>query len=414
MPLNRVVITGMGAISPFGAGVKSLLSGLYQMRSAVSYCPEMKSVGGLRSLVAAMVPDVDARHIPRKYRRSMSNMSIFAVLAAEEAMQQGGVGSQQCESGRLGVAVGSTLASAAVTEDFFNDFSRDHSLERMKTSLFFKIMNHSCAANVAQTFSIRGRLLAPAAACATGSQAIGYGYEMIAAGYQDMMLCGGADEHHPLTSATFDIMNAASIAYNDDPHHTPRPFDARRDGMVCGEGSGILLLESLPSALERGARILGEVVGFASLTDTGNIANPDSAVMTDCMRLALDNAGVEAEQVGYVNAHATGTEYGDIAESKAIAAVVGATTAVSSLKGHLGHTLAASGALETIATLDMLHSARVVPTLNLDEVDPRCAALNYECTGLRDNENGTLDFALKNNFALGGVNTSLVFRRYIK
>jgi len=413
--LKRVVITGMGAISPFGSGVAELLSGLYQMRSAVRYCSEMNSVAGLRCMVAARVPALDVKQIPRKFRRSMSNMSIYAVLAAAEAMQQGQIGEQECGSGRLGVAVGSTLASTATSEDFFNDYSSDHSLERMKTSLFFKLMNHTCAANVAQTFSIRGRLLAPSAACATGSQTIGYGYEMIAAGHQDMMLCGGADEYHPLTSATFDIMNAGSNGYNDKPQQTPRPFSAERDGMVCGEGSGVLLLESLSSALERGATILGEVVGFASLTDTGNIANPDSAVMADCMRLAMKDAKVVAEQIDYVNAHATATEQGDIAESQAIAAVFGDKTAVSSLKGHLGHTLAASGALESIATLDMLRCGQLVPTLNLTEVDTRCASLNYlKCDDSDKLGRDTFNYALKNNFALGGVNTSLVFRRYTK
>jgi len=418
--LNRVVITGMGAISPYGSGVAELLSGLYQNRSAVRYCPEMLAIKGLRSLVAASVPDsvleMAVQQIARKHRRSMSSMSIYAVLAAAEAMHQAGVGAIECESGQLGVILGSTLASSATTEEFFNDFARDHSLERMKTSLFFKIMNHSCAANIAQTFSIKGRILAPAAACATGSQSIGYGYEMIATGQQEMLLCGGADEHHPLTSATFDVMHAASTAYNDDAQHTPRPFSAQRDGMVCGEGSGVLLLESLSSALQRGANILGEVVGFATLTDSGNIANPDSAIMAECMQLALDNAHLTADQIGYVNAHATATEQGDIAESNAIAAVFGDKTPVSSLKGHLGHTLAASGALEAIATLDMQRSGKIVPTLHLTEIDSRCAPLNYVREADSDvdiNEHRPIDFALKNSFALGGVNTSLVLGRYI-
>lgn len=419
MQLNRVVITGTGAVSPFGAGVAELLFGLYRNHSAVRYYPQMKAINGLRSLVAAHVPasvlEIAGQQIARKYRRSMSPMSIYAVLAASEAMQQAGVGARECESGQLGVIVGSTLASTGTTEDFFNDFARDHSLERMKTSLFFKIMNHTCAANIAQTFSIKGRILAPAAACATGSQAIGYGYEMIAAGQQEMVLCGGADEHHPLTSATFDVMNAASIAYNDAPHQTPRPFNAQRDGMVCGEGSGVLLLESLTSARKRGATILGEVVGFATLTDSGNIANPDREIMAQCMNLALNNAHINAIQVGYVNAHATATEQGDIAESHAIAAVFGDTTPVSSLKGHMGHTLAASGALETIATIEMQQTGRIVPTLHLNEIDLRCAPLNYvreTAPGVEQRINGPIEYALKNNFALGGVNTSLVLRRY--
>ena len=409
MQLNRVVITAMGAISPFGSSVVDLLDGLYQNRSAVRCYPEMADVNELRSLVAAKVVDIDPKQIPRKHRRSMSNMSIYATLAAAEAISNGNIGDAECSSGRLGVVMGSTVTSTEVTEQFFTDYLSDHSIERMKTSLFFKLMNHACAANVAQTYNIAGRILAPSAACATGSQAIGYGYEMIAAGHQDMMLCGGADEHHPLTTATFDVMQAASVAYNDNPQQTPRPFSSDRDGMVCGEGSGVLLLESLPSAQQRQAKILGEVVGFATLSDTGNIAKPDSKIMAQCMRSAIADAGIAVDNIDYVNAHATETEHGDIAESHAIADVFGSHVPVSSLKGHLGHTLAASGALETIATVDMLNTGCLIPTLHLDDVDPRCAKLDYVC----ETRQCAVEYALKNNFALGGINTSLVLRRYV-
>lgn len=408
MQLKRVVITGMGAVSPFGPTVDDLLSGLDEDRSAVQYCEALCQVQGLRSLVASQVCGVDPKQIARKHRRSMSRMSIYATLAAKEALMQADVGPELYSAGQLGVAAGSTVGSTETTEAFFADYFRDHSLERMKSTLFFQLMNHSCASNIAQTFDITGRILAPSAACATGSQAIGYGYEMIAAGHQQMMLCGGADELHPLTCATFDVMHAASTQFNDCPQQTPRPFSADRDGMVCGEGSGILLLESLDSALSRGVEILGEVVGFATVSDPGNIANPDSEVMARCMRQALAVADVAETQIDYVNAHATATQQGDIAESNAIASVFNHRVAVSSLKGHLGHTMAASGALETIATVNMLQRGHLVPTLHLEEVDPHCADLNYVCARSEQ----PLQFALKNNFALGGVNTSLVLRRY--
>lgn len=408
MSLNRVVITGMGAVSPFGGTVADLLSGLYEGRSAVAYYEALRQVQGLRSLVASRVQGIDPKQIARKHRRSMSKMSIYATLAATEAMAQAGIDEKLCASGDLGVAVGSTVGSTEVTEAFFEDYFTDHSLERMKSTLFFQMMNHTCASNIAQTFNITGRLLAPSAACATGSQAIGYGYEMIAQGHQQMMLCGGADELHPLTCATFDVMHAASTAYNDQAQQTPRPFAADRDGMVCGEGSGVVVLESLDSALRRKAHILGEVVGFATVSDPGNIANPDARVMAHCIRKALESADIDAAQVDYVNAHATATEQGDIAESQAIGDVFDTPVAVSSLKGHLGHTMAASGALETIATVDMLQQGRLVPTLHLEDVDQRCEKLNY----IKKIEEKPLSVALKNNFALGGVNTSLVLRRY--
>ncbi|WP_432823837.1 beta-ketoacyl synthase N-terminal-like domain-containing protein, partial [Trichloromonas sp.] len=191
MSLRRVVITGMGAISPFGCGTAVFNEGLRQGQSAVREVPALREITGLRSQVAALVPEFDAKAIPRKFRRSMSLMSIYATLACQEALAQGGLGETECGSGRLGVAIGSTVGSIATSESFFTDFLTDRSLERMKSTLFFQIMNHSCAANVAQALGVTGRILAPAAACSTGSHAIGYGAEMIAMGKQEMMLCGG-------------------------------------------------------------------------------------------------------------------------------------------------------------------------------------------------------------------------------
>ncbi|MBN1141361.1 MAG: beta-ketoacyl-[acyl-carrier-protein] synthase family protein [Deltaproteobacteria bacterium] len=405
---NRVVITGLGAVSPYGRGTDALVEGLLQGRSAVRTMPELARVGGMRPRLAATVLGIDPKEIPRKLRRSMSPMSVFAVLAAQEAVAQGGLSTFHCGDGRLGVAIGSTVGSTQAIEDFFRDFFTDNSLERMKTTLFFQIMNHTVAANVVQALEISGRLLAPASACSTGCQAVGYGFEMIAAGRQEMMLCGGADEFHPLTVATFDIMNAASFAFNEEPSRSPRPFDRDRDGMVCSEGAGVVLLESLPSALARGASILGEVAGFATVSDTGNIAHPDPKVMARCMELALADAGVEPEQVDYVNAHATGTQQGDQAECEAVVAVFGGSVPVSSYKGHIGHTMAASGSLELIAALELMNRQRLVPTLNLKNIDPLCGGVRHpEAVSA-----SSIAVFVKNSFALGGVNSTLVVRRY--
>lgn len=408
MSLNRVVITGMGAVSPYGAGVPALLEGLLAGRSAVSSVAGLTAVGGLRTRVAGLVSGVDPQQIPRKFRRSMSNMSVYAYLACEEALRQAGLDAEQYRDGRTGVAIGSTVGSTQTTEEFFVDFLADRSLERMRSTTFFQIMNHSCAANVAQALGLSGRLMAAAAACATGCQALGYGYETIALGKQERMLCGGADEFHPLTAATFDIMNAASVAFNDEPQRTPRPFDRRRDGVVCAEGSGVVLLESLAAAQRRQAPILGEIIGFATCCDPESIANPNAAEIERCMLAALDDAGIPAEQVDYVNAHATATELGDIAEGQAIAGVFGSATPVSSLKGHFGHAMAASGALEFIAAIEMMRHGRLIPTLNLDEVDPACGALNH----LRAVTPQRTAVFIKNSFALGGVNSSIIARSF--
>ena len=408
MPLKRVVITGMGAISPFGRGVDTLMNALLQGGSGVRILPELADIRGIRTRVAAIVPGVDPGEIPRKYRRSMSAMSVFAALAAGDAIAQAGLSGEQIHGGRLGVSIGSTIGSPRTTQAFFDDFRTDNSIERMKSGVFFHIMNHSCAANVAHMFGVTGRTVAPSAACSTGSLAVGYGSEMIAMGKQDFMLCGGADEFHPLTAATFDIMNAASTGFNESPGKTPRPFDRDRDGVVCAEGSGILLLESLESALRRNAEILAEIVGFSSTSDPESIANPNAANIAHCMRQALLDAGIGPAGIDYVNAHATGTELGDIAESEAIRSVFGDRVPVSSLKGNLGHAMAASGALELAASVEMMRREVLLPTHNLDHVDPLCASVTH----VREVTRRRVDTVMKNNFALGGVNSSLIVRRF--
>jgi 3-oxoacyl-[acyl-carrier-protein] synthase II len=408
MQTRRVVITGMGSISPFGRGVEILIASLFAMKSSVTKIPGLADFGGLRTHVAAVVPGIDPKEIPRKYRRSMSKMSIYATLACQEAVSQGNVTETQLSGGRLGISMGSTVGSPIATQEFFEDFLTYRSLERMRATTFFQIMNHSCATNVAQALGITGRILAPSSACSTGCQAIGYGFEMIASGKQDMMLCGGADEFHPLSPATFDIMSAASVRYNDTPHLTPRPFDRNRDGVVCSEGSGVLLLEALDSAQKRGAPVFAEITGFATSADIFNIADPNTESIESCIRLVLEDAGVRADGIDYINAHATGTIQGDIAESTAISRVFGSDVPVSSLKGHLGHTMAACGALETIASVAMIDKGFLIPTLNLENVDPLCGNIRH----IRRVEEADIQTVLKNNFALGGVNTCIVIRGY--
>ncbi len=406
MSLETVVVTGVGIISPLGHSLEELTDALLAGASGVRYLPELEQVGGLRSRLAATVEGIEPKLIPRKVRRSMSKMSIYAYLASQQALQMAAFPEELLAAGRTGVVIGSTLGSTETTELFFADYFTDHSLERIKSGLFFQIMGHSCAANVAQSLGITGRVMAPSAACATSCQAIGYAYEQIAFGRQDAILCGGADEFHPLTAATFDVMHAASTGFNDQPQQAPRPFDIARDGIVCGEGSGILLLEKKSSAVARGATILAEISGFATTSDTSSIANPDVGAMFECMRLALADAGIGAEALGYVNAHATGTLQGDVAEAEAIRRLVGAAVPVSSFKGHLGHTMAASGAIELSASIGMMRRGELAATRNLQQVDDACAGLLH----LQQNLAARPKYILKNNFAMGGINSTVIIR----
>jgi 3-oxoacyl-[acyl-carrier-protein] synthase II len=406
MRLRRVVITGTGAVSPFGRGSDLLHESLALDRSAVSAPDCLTSVGGLGTRVAGLVPDVDIQQIPRTMRRSMSAMSAYAYLAAQEAIAEAGLDPGRIGGGRFGVAVGSTLGSPETLESFFRQYIASGGIEQMKSMLFFRSMGHSAAVNVAQALGVTGRVLSPSAACASGCQATGLGYEAIAFGRQDYMLCGGADEYHPLVSGAFDIMTAASTAYNATPQRTPRPFDADRDGVVCSEGAGMLLLESLDSAQARGAPVLAEILGFACGCDPGGIAAPSAEHIASCMRAALEDAAIPAGTVDYVNAHATGTVQGDIAESQAIFALFGDRVPVSSLKGHLGHCMAASGALETIAVTRMLRERRWLPTKNFERPDDRCADIFLPRTPLE--ARGSV--VVKNSFAFGGMNCTLILK----
>ena len=404
MSLEPVVVTGIGIISPLGHGCDELLTALLAGESGVREVPELEKVGGLRSRLAATVSGIDPKQIPRKLRRSMSNMSVYSYLASQQALEMAGYPNERLSAGRTGVVIGSTLGSTETSENFFADYFRDYSLERMKSGLFFQIMGHSCAANVAQSLGITGRVMALSAACATSCQAVGYAYEQIAFGRQDAILCGGADEFHPLTVATFDMMNAASTGYNQQPDQSPRPFDSARDGVVCGEGSGILLLEKKSAAEARGATILAEILGFATTSDTSSIATPDVGAMYDCMRLALADAGIAPDDLDYLNAHATGTLQGDIAEAEAIRRLVGDKVPVSSLKGHLGHTMAASGTIELSASIGMMRRGELVATRNLQQIDEDCRGICH----LQHNCEKPIKYMLKNNFAMGGINSTVI------
>ena len=416
MCAQRVVITGMGAVSPYGEGVPRLVAGLDAGLCALSPLPDLQEsgpeahpspsgVGGLHCRVAGLVPPVDSKRIPRELRRAMSPMSVYACLAAREALNQAGF-TEAVALPRMGVALGSTLGSPQTLHDFFSEFLRENSVESVRSTVFFKIMGHTVASNVALACGCTGRVLAPAAACASGLVSMGLGYEAIAAGHEQCMLCGGADEFHLLTAATFDRLGAATHAA--DPRKASLPFDRARQGIVCAEGAGVLLLESLSSAQARKAPILAEVLGFA-LRNSANIAQPDARSIELCMREALDNAGLTAQQIGSVHAHATGTAQGDAAEGQAIAALVGAHTPVSSLKGHWGHTMAACGALESIAGVEGLRRGRLWPTLGLQEPDPLCGELGHVRAITAQSRPAPL---LKNCFALGGCVCSIVLGNF--
>ncbi|MDP7157286.1 MAG: beta-ketoacyl synthase N-terminal-like domain-containing protein, partial [SAR324 cluster bacterium] len=271
---------------------------------------------------------------------------------------------------------------------------------------YIKMMSNTCVANLGQFFKLKGRLIPTCSACTSGSQALGFAYEAVKFGQQDFMIAGGAEELSVSEAAMFDVLYATSIR-NNAPEQTPAPFDCHRDGLVIGEGSASFVLETLESATARGARIYAELLGHGANSDGEHMTAPSVAGMQRVMELALDDAGLEPQNIGYVNAHGTATEVGDLAESEATNRVFGSSMPISSLKGHIGHTMGACGALETWMTLHMAREGWFAPTLKLNEVDSRCAPLDY----LQEGRSMDVDYVMCNNFAFGGINTSLIFKK---
>lgn len=407
MSLKRVVITGAGVVSPFGNGLPDLMKGIQEGRSAVRRMEGWEQYTGLRSLVGAPVELRDEKRIPRQKRRSMGRMSIFAAQAADEAIADAGLTLAGEDPWRVGCVIGSTMGSAKSINDAFETMLPEKDLSRLNSTMFFQCMSHTAAVNVAQYLGLNGAIMAPAAACASALHAIGTGYDLIRLGRQDVLLCGGAEELHPTVTGSFDILFATSTKYNDAPQKTPRPFDKDRDGLVCGEGSGLLVLEDYERAVKRNAKIYAEIVGYSTTANGLHVSQSNKEAMVVCMRQALRDAHVQSGEIDYVNAHATATIQGDQEEAEAIREVFGLTAPVSSLKGYIGHTLGASGALELAASLSMMEQGVIYPTLNLDAVSPECEGIHHVMQPLQKQ----LRTILKNGFAFGGINAALVCRR---
>ncbi|MTW22052.1 beta-ketoacyl-[acyl-carrier-protein] synthase family protein [Allochromatium palmeri] len=406
---RRVVITACSAITPIGYGQQSIVESLRLGRSGIKPLRDDGLLTGhIHSRVFGTVDYPIDYAFNRSQRKTMGPVAYYACQVAKDVLEASGLSKESIASGRLGVAFGSTHGSPTVQRDIYQTFFQ--SLETEFSSIgavdYLRSMVHTTAVNITRMFGITGRVIASSTACTTSSQAIGFGYEMIKFGVQDAMLCGGADEYDTTTVAVFDNLLACSVGYNDCPSRTPRPFDKKRDGLVVGEGGAAVLLEEYESAKQRGAAILGEVIGFACNNNGGDLILPNLDGITSTLRLALDDANIEAKEVDYISAHATATKMGDIIESQAIEAVYGQSPYVTGLKSYTGHTMGTCGAMELIMTLYMMAEDFLAPTLNLQEIDPRCARLNYTPEVIE----ASTRIAAIQNFAFGGVNTCLLIK----
>ncbi|WP_308029717.1 beta-ketoacyl-ACP synthase [Neisseria lactamica] len=405
---RRVAVTGIGGITAFGRDWQSIQAAFKAEKNAVKYMDWHERFPELEAQLGAPIENyTPPKHWTRKQLRSMGRVSYLCVDAAEQALTDAGLlGDESITDGRMGVACGSSSGSTKdigdVGELLLTGTSRNFS-----ANTYVRMMPHTTAANIGIFFGLKGRIIPTSSACSSGSQGIGYAYEAIKYGLTDMMLAGGGEEFCPSEVYVFDSLYAASRR-NGEPEKTPRPYDVNRDGLVIGEGAGIFVLEELEHAKRRGAKIYAELVGYGANSDGSHVTQPQKDTMQKCMELALQDAGITPDKIGYVNGHGTATEKGDIAETLATEAVFGFVP-ISSQKSYLGHTLGACGALEAWFSIEMMNGGWFAPTLNLNDIDPRCGKVDYILSGGREIET---DYVMSNNFAFGGVNTSLVFKRW--
>ncbi|MBW2464261.1 MAG: beta-ketoacyl-ACP synthase [Deltaproteobacteria bacterium] len=402
---RRVVITGMGAVTPIGHSVDDSVARLKAHEHGVRFMPEWEFIDDLQCRIAATVGGIDfQKRYHRRVRRTMGRVALLALHASEQAIAQAGLTEELLEGGRTGLAYGSTSGSSGELELYSRPLMYSNSMRGLQSNAYLRIMTHTCAANLASHFKVRGRVQPTCSACTSGSQAVGYGYEMIRAGIEDVMICGGAEEMHYTSAITFDLLMATSAHFNDRPDESPRPFDTGRDGLVTGEAGATMVLEEYEHAKSRGAEILGEVLGYASCCDGAHITQPNPKGMRRVIDLALEDARVSKDSVDYVHAHATATPIGDVAEAQATHAVFERPVPIASTKGHVGHTLGACGALEAIWSMQMIREGFLAGTRNLVDLDPECPPLDY----VRETRDAKPQVVVSNNFAFGGVNTSLV------
>jgi len=399
----------MAGITALGHDYPTIEANLKAGKNATRYMPEWERFRTLNTKLAAPVPEFAyPEHYDRKRTRSMGPVAKMATRATELALLDADLlGNDVLHDGGAGISYGSCTGSTEPVLAFTNMFS-ENTTRGITATTYIKMMSHTCAVNIAIFFGVRGRVIPTASACTSGSQGLGYAYEAISNGYQKVMIAGGAEELCPSEAAVFDTLFATSTK-NDSPHLSPAPFDKHRDGLVLGEGAGTFILEEYEFAKARGARIHAELVGFGTNCDAQHVTQPDAGCMQKAIELALQDAGVEASQIGYVNAHGTATEAGDIAESWATFRALGGAVPVSSLKSFYGHTLGACGAVEAWLSIEMMKRGWFAPTLNLGEVDDRCAALDYIKGPGREFR---CDYIMSNNFAFGGINTSLIFKKW--
>ena len=406
--MRRVVVTGMGIASPLGSTVETAFERLKTYQNCIEYWTELDEIKNMNTRLCAKVAGFQKpEHFTRKVTRTMGTVALMSAVISENAIKDANLlGNPIITNGRCGVSYGSSTGSMKPIFDFYA-IELEKEVKNLNSGSYIKMMTQTTAVNISLYFKTTGRLIPTSTACTSGSLGVGMAYESIKYGQQDIMIAGGAEELHPSQAGVFDTLYATSIK-NNTPNKTPSPFDRDRDGLVIGEGAGTLILEEYEHAKNRGAKIYAEIVGFAINTDGTHITNPNPDTMQIVMENSIKSAGLSANDIGYVNAHGTGTKNGDIAESIATQNAFKRQVPISTIKSYTGHTLGACGAIEAILSIEMMRNKWFAPTLNLNNIDPECGELDYI---VGEGRNIDTEYVMSNNFAFGGINTSLIFKR---
>jgi 3-oxoacyl-[acyl-carrier-protein] synthase-1 len=403
--MRRVVVTGVGIVSSIGNNQDEVRSALYSGSSGITYNNEFAEFG-MRSHVSGQ-PNIDIEsRIDRRHFRFMGDAAAYIYIAMQEAIEDAGLTEKQISHYDTGIITGSGSGSPKNVV-LAADNLRNHGIRRISPYTVTRTMGSSTSACLATAFKIRGTSYSISSACSTSAHCIGNAAELIQLGKQDIMFAGGAEEVHWTSSASFDAMGALSSRYNNSPHMASRPYDASRDGFVISGGGGMIVMEELEHALNRGAHIYAELVGYGTTTDGHDIVAPSGEGAVRCMQKALKNV---THQIKYINAHGTGTVMGDAKELDAIKEVFGNNIPyISSTKSSTGHALGAAGVNEAIYSLIMQKNGFIAPSINVGQLDPIAEGMPI-VTERIDNIN--LDAVLSNSFGFGGTNVSLVFAKY--
>ena len=403
----RVVITGMSGVTSLGSNWVDVSENLKNGVTGTRYMEGWEDIEGLNTKLGAPVLSFAIpERFKRKQLRGAGRVARLALSATDQALQSAGLlGSDIVASGHTGIAYGSSTGSVdAVAE--FGVLLNSRTTHALNSTSYIRMMPHTTAVNISVVYNTKGRIIPTSSACTSGSLAIGYAYEAIKFGHQKLMIAGGGEELDATEAAVFDTLYSTSLM-NETPELSPRPFDKDRDGLVIGEGAATLVLEERELAISRGAPIFAEIIGFGTNSDGNHVTQPTQATMEIAMQMAMTDASVSGSEIGYVSAHAAATAAGDKAESHATHNVIGAGTPISSLKSYFGHSLGACGAIEAWLAVCGLNESWFPATKNLNSVDPDCADLDYIVGEPRAIDCDTI---MSNNFAFGGINTSLIFR----